>query len=106
MTLPYLDPVTGLRRSEIRHPDGCPPDPGGCRWCGRLPSVHWGAVRGVVCCKCEEWAPPTDAQIRARILAASERVRAQLAVPPPWPVMPRPSRMPHDDTGLTWPRED
>ncbi|MFJ8677359.1 hypothetical protein [Streptomyces sp. NPDC093589] len=59
------DPVTSLRRSPIRYPDGAPPPPYGCRWCGRERSHHgMSCLRGL-----SGWTRPTDAQILARMKA-------------------------------------
>lgn len=57
--------MKGLRRSGIRYPDGTPPVPGGCRWCGAPYLGHaqgiWVAARGW-----HQWEEPTTAQVRAR----------------------------------------
>lgn len=58
MTLVTRDSVTGLRRSGIHHPDGHPPVPSSCRWCGVEERCHG-----------QRWTPPTTAQIKARMLA-------------------------------------
>ncbi|MET8609726.1 hypothetical protein [Streptomyces misionensis] len=63
------DPETGLRRGPVRWPDGTPPAPFGCRWCGHQPNAHggYGAHR---------WERPTRAQILARMRARALARRA------------------------------
>lgn len=77
-TLVTRDPATGLRRNPIRHPDGQPPDPFGCRWCG-TPQYHHGrsynAGAGM-----HGWERPTNAQILARMRA---RRAARITAPAP-----------------------
>ncbi|MFF6844707.1 hypothetical protein ACFY8X_38955 [Streptomyces tanashiensis] len=78
MSLVTRDPVTGLRRNPIRFPDGNPPTPYGCRWCGTGQSGHgqrWKASVGI-----HRWELPTRAQVLARMRA---RRRARLAGPEP-----------------------
>lgn len=67
MALITRDEVTGRRRSTIRFPDGSPPRPSGCRWCGSAEDTHgvrWSDAAGF-----HAWAAPTAAQTEARILA-------------------------------------
>lgn len=67
MTLVTRDSVTGLRRSGIHHPDGHPPVPSSCRWCGveeRYHGQRWKPSQGW-----HRWTQPTTAQIKARMLA-------------------------------------
>jgi hypothetical protein len=67
------DPATGLRRNPIRHPDGQPPTPFGCRWCGTEQGGHgsrWVASRGM-----HRWERPTSVQMLARM-----KTRRALAV--------------------------
>ncbi|MCF3960324.1 hypothetical protein [Streptomyces fuscigenes] len=73
MTLMFRDPRTGLARGPIRYPDGRPPEPSGCRWCGRPQDTHGLALMrsGV-----HAWTAPTFAQILARMRARA-RVRAE-----------------------------
>ncbi|GLX54465.1 hypothetical protein Shyhy01_74140 [Streptomyces hygroscopicus subsp. hygroscopicus] len=40
VTLVTRAPSTGLRRGPIRFPDGHPPVPSGCRWCGMPEGTH------------------------------------------------------------------
>ncbi|MEH0402922.1 hypothetical protein ACFY7V_03785 [[Kitasatospora] papulosa] len=68
------DPVTGLRRGPIRWPDGTPPPPFGCRWCGHDPAMHGMGAHS--------WERPTDAQMIARMKArqaARQQARSPLA---------------------------
>lgn len=58
--LTTIDRGTGLRRGPVRFPDGSPPPPHGCRWCGR-PTWKHGLN--------EEWTRPTPAQVVARMKA-------------------------------------
>ncbi len=65
MTLVTRDPATGLRHSGIRHPDGRPPTPYGCRWCGAEKGSHgrsWIPSAGL-----HAWERPTSTQILARM---------------------------------------
>ncbi|MFF8840535.1 hypothetical protein [Streptomyces sp. NPDC015130] len=78
MTLVTRDPATGLSRNPIRYPDGQPPTPYGCRWCGTEQGGHgrrWKPGAGL-----HVWEQPTDAQILARMRA---RRTARLAGPAP-----------------------
>lgn len=66
-TLVTRDPATGLRRNPIRHPDGQPPTPFGCRRCGNPQGSHgrsYIAGAGI-----HTWERPTNAQILARMRA-------------------------------------
>ncbi|MBE4790289.1 MULTISPECIES: hypothetical protein [Streptomyces] len=61
------DTVTGMLHGHIRWPNGTAPTPLGCRWCGGAQGSHgrqWMAGRGM-----HSWARPTEAQIKARMLA-------------------------------------
>ncbi|WP_329307009.1 hypothetical protein OG322_26165 [Streptomyces sp. NBC_01260] len=71
------DPVTGLRRGPIRWPDGTPPPPFGCRWCGHDPAMHGMGAHS--------WERPTDAQMVARMKAPAGRP----------PASPQPARRDH-----------
>lgn len=58
---------TGLLYGHVRYPDGQPPTPYGCRWCGDERHHHGRQYlrgRGG-----HGWEPPTDAQILARMRA-------------------------------------
>lgn len=63
------DKATGMLHGHIRWPDGSTPTPSGCRWCGIEQRSHpfgptWLPGRGF-----HEWEQPTQAQIKARMLA-------------------------------------
>lgn len=73
MSLVTRDLATGLRRGPVWYPDGQPPTPYGCRWCGTEQSGHgqrWKASVGL-----HRWEQPTRVQILARTRA---RRRARL----------------------------
>lgn len=58
---------SGMRHDHIRHADGQPPTPFGCRWCGEPQHNHGRQPlrgRGM-----HGWAQPTSAQILARMQA-------------------------------------
>jgi hypothetical protein len=64
--LPYLN-ASGLAHGHVRWSDDRPPTPFGCRWCGIQRSHHGRQYlngRGM-----HSWVRPTDAQIKARMLA-------------------------------------
>ncbi|MEW2068449.1 hypothetical protein [Streptomyces sp. NPDC007346] len=68
------DPDTGLRRGPIRYPDGTPPAPFGCRWCGIEHGRHaaqWSRSVGL-----HIWTRPTSAQHLARMQARLKARRA------------------------------
>ncbi|MCC9686929.1 hypothetical protein [Streptomyces sp. MNU103] len=67
MTLVTRDPVTGLRRGPVRYPDGRPPVPSGCRWCGIEHRRHAGRFSYAV--GWHPWTAPTSAQVLARMKA-------------------------------------
>lgn len=61
------DAATGMLHGHIRWPDGTTPSPSGCRWCGVEQYGHmqsWLPGRGFHC-----WEQPTQAQIKARMVA-------------------------------------
>lgn len=66
MALLFVD-GNGLRHGPIRFPDGSPPPPHGCRWCGRPTWMHGMG---------EEWTRPTPAQTIAR-MQARRKARAE-----------------------------
>ncbi|MFH8581688.1 hypothetical protein [Streptomyces zaomyceticus] len=77
MSLVTRDLATGLRRGPVCYPDGRPPTPYGCRWCGTEQSGHgqrWKASVGL-----HRWEQPTRVQILARMRA---RRNARLNTPP------------------------
>lgn len=66
----HVDPVTGLRRGYIRWPDGSPPDPYGCRWCGYPKAIHQAIYTIYVSSVGDhQWVTPTNEQIYARMVA-------------------------------------
>ena len=76
--LPYKDSNTGLLHGYIRWPEGRPPTPYGCRWCGIERRGHglqhlWGRPS-------HRWEPPTQAQIKARMV---ERMSTKVALTGP-----------------------
>ena len=70
------DEATGMLRGHIRWPNGSPAMPSGCRWCGMAERSHpfgptWLPGRGL-----HHWEPPTQAQIKARMLARRKARKA------------------------------
>jgi hypothetical protein len=57
----------GLHHGQVRHPDGTPPAPYGCRWCGIDHAEH--RARRTTAAGLHTWARPTNAQILARMRA-------------------------------------
>ncbi|MBD9700718.1 hypothetical protein IHE56_01140 [Streptomyces sp. ID01-12c] len=56
-----------MLHGHIRWPDGTAPTPFGCRWCGDERGHHgrqWMAGHGM-----HSWVRPTEAQMKARMLA-------------------------------------
>jgi hypothetical protein len=73
-----------MLRGHIRWPDGTAPTPGGCRWCGVNERSHpfgptWLPGRGF-----HGWERPTQAQIKARMLARRNARKAVCRCPEPW----------------------
>lgn len=63
----YQDAATGLMHDHIRFPKGTAPTPFGCRWCGTEQGGHGSRyMRGK---GMHGWERPTEAQIKARMLA-------------------------------------
>ena len=63
------DAATGMLHGHIRWPNGTTPTPNGCRWCGIGERTHpfgptWLPGRGF-----HLWEQPTQAQIKARMVA-------------------------------------
>lgn len=80
------DPATGMLHGHIRWPHGTAPTPSGCRWCGYAEYGHaqmWLPGRGF-----HRWAPPTQAQILARMRARRNAYKAVCRCVPPWEQMP------------------
>jgi hypothetical protein len=65
--LTRTDPATGLRHGWIRYPNGNPPAPFGCRWCGTATDEHGG--RGPIPGRPHHYAIPTPTQIQLRMIA-------------------------------------
>lgn len=61
------DPDTGHRCGPIRWPNGTPPTPNGCRWCG-TPQHHHGRS-WIPSAGMHAWTQPTNTQILARMHA-------------------------------------
>ncbi|WP_406501544.1 hypothetical protein OHA04_27395 [Streptomyces sp. NBC_01590] len=83
MPLITRDETTGRWRSPIRHPDGAPPRPAGCRWCGIPEDIHdveWSEAATL-----HRWASPTAAQVQARIRAHATYGIPRHAAPPAAP---------------------
>lgn len=80
-----VDAATGLIHGYVRWPHGTAPTPFGCRWCGR-PGPHGRLFmprRGL-----HEWERPTEAQIKARMLARRNARKAVCRCVEPWQQMP------------------
>ncbi|MEU5498472.1 hypothetical protein [Streptomyces griseofuscus] len=67
MTLVTRDPKTRLCRGPIRFPDGHPPVPSGCRWCGIPEATHGRSY--IASAGTHTWEQPTSAQFLARMHA-------------------------------------
>lgn len=65
--LTHTDPRTGMRHGRLRHHDGHPPVPWGCRWCGTATDEHWGG--GPIPGRPHQFAIPTVTQIKLRMIA-------------------------------------
>ncbi|MEH0657674.1 hypothetical protein QA860_08005 [Streptomyces stelliscabiei] len=81
--LPYVDDSTGLAHGHIRWPEGRTPTPFGCRWCGISQRSHpfgptWMRGRGM-----HVWEQPTQAQIKARMLARRNARKSMCRCPDP-----------------------
>ncbi|MFC8332795.1 hypothetical protein [Streptomyces olivaceus] len=59
--------AVAVARSRVRHPDGTPPPPYGCRWCGIHPADH--RARRTTGAGLHTWEQPTPAQLLARMRA-------------------------------------
>ncbi|MDX2800145.1 hypothetical protein [Streptomyces scabiei] len=73
------DTTTGLLHGHIRWPDGTAPTPFGCRWCGDEQRHHgrqWMAGHGM-----HSWVRPTEAQMKARMLARRNARKAVCRCP-------------------------
>ncbi|MFF7949073.1 hypothetical protein [Streptomyces griseorubiginosus] len=73
------DETTGLLHGHVRWPHGTAPTPSGCRWCGREQYGHMQLFlprRGF-----HQWEQPTQAQIKARMLARRNARKAVCRCP-------------------------
>jgi hypothetical protein len=73
------DTVTGMLHGHIRWPNGNAPTPFGCRWCGTEHGGHgrrWMPGKGL-----HRWGQPTQAQIKARMLARRDARKAVCRCP-------------------------
>ncbi len=80
------DAATGMLHGHIRWPHGTAPTPGGCRWCGLEEYGHrqwWLPGRGF-----HKWAQPTQAQIKARMVARRNARKAVCRCVEPWQQQP------------------
>jgi hypothetical protein len=72
------DQTTGMLRGPVYFPNGYPPVPSSCRWCGQEQGSHgqwWRPGKGY-----HRYEQPTQAQIKARMRA---RRLARLTAEPP-----------------------
>ncbi|MFI0268619.1 hypothetical protein [Streptomyces luteogriseus] len=73
--------ATGIAHGYVRWPDGRPATPFGCRWCGTQQSHHGRSYmrgRGM-----HGWEQPTQAQIKARMVARRNARKAVCRCPDP-----------------------
>lgn len=73
------DTKTGMLHGHIRWPNGHAPTPFGCRWCGTEQGGHgrrWMPGKGL-----HRWERPTEAQIKARMLARRNARKAVCRCP-------------------------
>ncbi|MFI2632574.1 hypothetical protein ACH5A2_19580 [Streptomyces collinus] len=71
--------ATGIAHGYVRWPDGRPATPFGCRWCGTQQSHHGRSYmrgRGM-----HGWEQPTQAQIKARMVARRNARKAVCRCP-------------------------
>lgn len=75
----YQDCDTGMAHGNVRWPEGQPPTPFGCRWCGTEQRFHGRrSLRGR---NSHRWVQPTQAQIKARMLARRNARKAVCRCP-------------------------
>ncbi|MFF0143644.1 hypothetical protein ACFYRN_45600 [Streptomyces sp. NPDC005227] len=75
----YRDAATGMGHDHVRYPAGTAPTPFGCRWCGTEHDGHGGRyMRGK---GMHHWEQPTQAQIKARMLARRNTRKAVCRCP-------------------------
>ncbi|MFE9127006.1 hypothetical protein ACFYOF_16575 [Streptomyces sp. NPDC007148] len=70
-----------MAHSIVRWPQGQPPTPFGCRWCGIAGPHGWQYLpkRGY-----HQWEQPTERQILARMKARREARKSVCRCPEPW----------------------
>ena len=76
-----IDAATGMVNGHIRWPHGTAPTPFGCRWCGSERRSHKQLFlprRGF-----HRWERPTEAQIKARMLARRNARKSVCRCPDP-----------------------
>jgi hypothetical protein len=86
VALLHTDPLTGLKRSRIRFPDGHPPTPFGCRWCGQTQRAHGYGPTHLPGHGFHAYTQPKDQQILARMRArrAARGCRCHIPTVNPW----------------------
>jgi hypothetical protein len=75
----HLDCDTGMAHGNVRWPDGRPPTPFGCRWCGAEQRFH--GRRNLRGRNSHRWVQPTQAQIKARMVARRNARKAVCRCP-------------------------
>lgn len=75
----HRDCDTGMAHGNVRWPDGRPPTPFGCRRCGAEQRVHGRRNMAGQYSHC--WERPTEAQIKARMLARRSARRSVCRCP-------------------------
>jgi hypothetical protein len=76
------DAATGMLHGHIRWPNGSAPTPFGCRWCGTEQGGHghrWIPGKGL-----HGWEQPTQAQIKARMVARRNAFKDVCRCLEPW----------------------
>lgn len=75
----HRDLDTGMAHGNVRWPEGQPPAPFGCRWCGAEQRFH--GRRNLRGRNSHGWVQPTQAQIKARMLARRNARKAVCRCP-------------------------
>lgn len=71
---------------RVRWPNGQPPTPSGCRWCGAEQRHHGRrSLRGR---PSHSWERPTEAQIKARMVARRNARKSVCRCVEPWQQQP------------------
>jgi len=83
----HRDCDTGMAHGNVRWPEGQPPTPFGCRWCGTEQRFH--GRRNLRGRNSHCWVQPTQAQIKARMLARRTARKAVCRCLEPWEEQPR-----------------